>query len=617
MQIDSDIIGLYAGETRLSLVEIEKDLIALENMGANVDLSLAEHIYYTIHVIKNGAGLIGLLKIKELSQKIENVLGLICTDKLIPNPEIINILLLSIDRLMELVRQIDTSDEMDIDEHSVLLTGLTSAVLPDDQKKSITKVRDIPLPCGNHAFQVAEFNLLRGLDQGKHIYILVYDLIRDVQDKKETPLNLIRVVQQHGEMIDSLLDIQTVGTLEEDKSEIDMPYFILLASALTQEQLISKLELKPHQVHQVNNAIADLIHPQNKNEDYFHEKRPLVHQTKKRPFRKSEKKAHHQETLNALSNELSFALAQVNKEQPDTMTTIGLKRIHFVKKQIQHLVELENQKPLSDVLGKLNRSIRDYAFTSAINAKLHLQCDSINMDSRILKRLIEPLSDIVIKMISAIHHQPLDKANANMECPIEITLCAIKQETDTLLKITASSSFSISQDTLLKPISSGKKLETLFITLSRPETNEKSISLEMSIPQDLFIVHGYHVQVDKHHYVIPKLNVHDYLLKAGSESEMWRQFQSSVMFQYNNQWLPVVDISGKHDLSDYQDKKGIIVCRVGDQFFVICIDSTEQTLIDAVCQAPGKHLKAIVGNCIDEDIVMFVPDMGQLAAQVA
>src|ERR1700684_3985177 len=101
--LDDDLIHEYLAESREHLATIETDLLAMEQAGAAIDEKLVNRVFRAAHSIKGGAGFFDLLQIKELAHRTENVLDLVRERQLVPNSEIVSILLLAFDRLRSLI----------------------------------------------------------------------------------------------------------------------------------------------------------------------------------------------------------------------------------------------------------------------------------------------------------------------------------------------------------------------------------------------------------------------------------------------------------------------------------------------------------------------------------
>lgn len=125
MQIEDDeILQGFIEESLEHLADIENDLLAIEEDGADIDEDLVNKVFRAAHSIKGGAGFMGLTVIQDLSHVMENVLGLIRSCKLVPTPEIINVLLQASDKLNTMIEDVSNSNEYDIEEHLVPLNAI-------------------------------------------------------------------------------------------------------------------------------------------------------------------------------------------------------------------------------------------------------------------------------------------------------------------------------------------------------------------------------------------------------------------------------------------------------------------------------------------------------------
>ena len=155
---DDSFINDYLAESREHLADIETDLLSIESAGEHIDEQLVNKVFRAAHSIKGGAGFFNLSKIQELSHKTENVLDLIRSREMVPAADVINILLMSFDRLREMINNPAESQQADITELVVALTGLVSVHLPAAQKASLTKVVKVTAPGVKVIFSVPEFD---------------------------------------------------------------------------------------------------------------------------------------------------------------------------------------------------------------------------------------------------------------------------------------------------------------------------------------------------------------------------------------------------------------------------------------------------------------------------
>ena len=121
---DDEILQGFIEESLEHLADIENDLLAIEEGGADIDVDLVNKVFRAAHSIKGGAGFMGLTVIQNLAHAAENVLGLIRSEKLVPDPDIINVLLLASDELQQLIEDVETSNDVDITEHVNALNAI-------------------------------------------------------------------------------------------------------------------------------------------------------------------------------------------------------------------------------------------------------------------------------------------------------------------------------------------------------------------------------------------------------------------------------------------------------------------------------------------------------------
>lgn len=207
------LLAEFVNESREHLAGIETDLLAIEEAGANVDDELVNKVFRAAHSIKGGSSFFGLNKVKDLAHKAETVLDMMRSKKMTPNAEITNILLSAFDKLRDLINDTGASEEADIADLLVNLTGLASSWLPPEEKASLhTQVRLKALT--GEAVELLQVDLDRVKRQGKYIYLVDCDLIHDIQDKGVNLLTLFHKLTTAGEILDCKVDFDAVGTLD-------------------------------------------------------------------------------------------------------------------------------------------------------------------------------------------------------------------------------------------------------------------------------------------------------------------------------------------------------------------------------------------------------------------
>ncbi len=96
---DQETLQAFIEESVEHLADIETDLLAIEKDGQVINEERVNKAFRAIHLIKGGAGFVGLDTLQRLAHDAKNVLGLVRSRKLVPSPEVINALLLAADQL--------------------------------------------------------------------------------------------------------------------------------------------------------------------------------------------------------------------------------------------------------------------------------------------------------------------------------------------------------------------------------------------------------------------------------------------------------------------------------------------------------------------------------------
>jgi len=119
---NDDLINSFIEEAREHLPIIEASLLSLENKPE--DPETLNELFRSVHTIKGGAGFFGLNKITELTHGMESLLSLARANKLILTDAHIDVLLLSEDRLVQMIDDPSNSNNLDITQECRQLNDL-------------------------------------------------------------------------------------------------------------------------------------------------------------------------------------------------------------------------------------------------------------------------------------------------------------------------------------------------------------------------------------------------------------------------------------------------------------------------------------------------------------
>lgn len=73
--LDANSVREFAEEAREHIVALNRDLLELEERGADADSELVNEAFRAIHIVRGLSGMLGLGSINELAHKMEDVLA--------------------------------------------------------------------------------------------------------------------------------------------------------------------------------------------------------------------------------------------------------------------------------------------------------------------------------------------------------------------------------------------------------------------------------------------------------------------------------------------------------------------------------------------------------------
>jgi two-component system chemotaxis sensor kinase CheA len=483
---DDETLRMYVEESREHLSDIENDLLSIEEAGADIDEERVNKVFRAAHSIKGGAGFMGLNNIKELSHKIENVLGMIRSREIIPDPEVVNILLVAFYKLRELINNVDDSDQMDVSEHTVALNGITTAYLPASQKTTVARTVDIHLPDGKVVFKVSEFDVIQARKTGKFIYLVEYDLIHDVHKKGKTPLDILNLMQDSGILLDCKVDVASVGTLDDEEVSSRLPFFVLFATIIEPDIIGAIFEVDEEYIRLIedeNEAAPVSAQPPGGNAAPFEQPPPAPVQSygeevsdvleRGREFElqtqpgRADKVAsdvHVREPVSDVRAEAPRKAGRVAKAatvtQPETSlrvnvalldtlmtlagelvlsrnqllqaissgdrrsTEIGAQRINLVTSELQEAIMLTRMQPIGNIFNKFPRVVRDMALDLGREIALTIEGKEVELDKTLIEGLSDPLTHLVRNSIDHGIETPETRMKAGKSAMGLITLKA-------------------------------------------------------------------------------------------------------------------------------------------------------------------------------------------------
>jgi two-component system, chemotaxis family, sensor kinase CheA len=139
---DPELVAQFVTESREHLCDVEGQFLQIEAGGENVDVNLVNTVFRSVHSIKGAAGFLGLTTVNKLAHSLENVLGKMRTNDLVPTSYNVDVMLKASDALNKLFDDLESSNEVDVSEHVDVLDKIfngecdeCAAIVPQPKAK--------------------------------------------------------------------------------------------------------------------------------------------------------------------------------------------------------------------------------------------------------------------------------------------------------------------------------------------------------------------------------------------------------------------------------------------------------------------------------------------------
>jgi two-component system, chemotaxis family, sensor kinase CheA len=463
---DDETLRLYVEESVEHLADIENDLLAIEKDGADINEELVNKVFRAAHSIKGGAGFMGLNNIKELSHKMENVLGMIREREMAPNPEIVNILLLASDTLRNLLNNVGASNEMPIEEHVNALIALTTGTVPEKKKEKKQENIDLIFDNGRMVFNIPASDLANSRKKGQFIYLAELDLVNDIEKKGLTAAELLKRLSESGTILSNEVDVQSVGTLDKYTTSSKVPFLVLFGTILEPEMVNALFDIDEENIYllESDNNFVRLTEHGETAETTETKKLPNAS-----PVLQPDEKVFKEESASYSSPETASSPATTKESDPsvsssgktaesslrvnvsllDSLMTLAGElvlgrnqllqsiaqkdirviegtgqRLDLITSEIQEAIMMTRMQPIGNVFNKFPRVVRDLARNLNKEVKLTIEGEGVELDKTIIEAINDPLTHLVRNSVDHGIELPAERQRAGKESVGHVTLKA-------------------------------------------------------------------------------------------------------------------------------------------------------------------------------------------------
>ncbi len=409
-----DPIQDYLAECHEHLSHIESDLLAMEAAGAEADEELVNRVFRAAHSIKGGAGFFGLTAIRELAHRIENVLDLMRSRQMTPTPEAVSVLLLSFDKLRDLLSRPQDDDRASVEEYSAQLARLAAGNLPGAEANAVTERIALAVPGRAAPVEASAFDWAQARKTGKCVYVVRYDLIHDVHRLGRTPYQALKRLIEYGTVLETIFNIESAGTLDEDPPNtllLDVVY----ASALDTDLICSALDLPPDRTYRfdrdgtLKGSVGEL------ERRTAAEERPAGSAAAPNPHEppvaprapdKAPPAADPTVRLNVtlldslmtLAGELVLGRNQLTEavgRSDERAVRSSAQRIGQVTSELQEAITQTRMQPVGGLFARFPRLVRDLGRDLGKEVRLEVEGAEVELDKTLIEGLGDPLTHMV------------------------------------------------------------------------------------------------------------------------------------------------------------------------------------------------------------------------------
>jgi two-component system chemotaxis sensor kinase CheA len=428
----------FIAEIKDDLAGLEPSLLAMEQKGERTEDDLINHAFRTIHSIKGGAGFIDFKELAGLGHDMENVLMRLREKTLTITPDVVDALLMGFDKMKLMVEQIGKEGTWDYKKEKAALQN----ILNPDQKifESLETVDQIPsgqedaekLPADAYqalkplgpspVFQGREFlvdkkRLDHALAAQKFIYAVYVRFGTDLKAKSK----------DEGAIIDDMKSIGDIlfSDLEESRGKKERDGFFCVISTILDLPLLSQvLEIGKTQMTLVDRQFAGyetlmkgvssravkdkpaLKAPDTMAPPLFLADGPPVQGPAENLLSSASTGRSlriNVDLISRLMNRAGELVLARNQLRPflmshakeDNLASGILQNLDMVTADIQEAVMQMRMQPVSDLMGKYKRVVRDMARRISKKVEFILEGADVEVDRTVLEKLANPVTHLI------------------------------------------------------------------------------------------------------------------------------------------------------------------------------------------------------------------------------
>jgi two-component system chemotaxis sensor kinase CheA len=572
-----DLLREFLTESAESLAVLDLELVKLEQNPNNPDL--LGNIFRLVHTIKGTCGFLGLPRLESVAHASENVLGKVRDGELEVTPEIVSLILKSLDRIKSLLSSLEQTEAEPAGDDSDLITHLNALAEGQAAPAAVAPAAPAAAPEAPAAAPVAA-----PVAESEPVELAP-------EARTETARAAVTAIEEQAAREPSVA-AQNIRV-----------HVNLLENLMT---MVSELVLTRNQLLQIlrSQKESDFAAPLQRLNLVTSELQEGVMKTRMQPIGNAWAKL--PRMVRDLAHELN---KKIDLRMQGAETELDRQVLELIKDPLTHLV----------------RNCADHGLEGPGDRRK----SGKNETGRITLDAYHEGGQIVIEISDDGRGLPIDKIKAKAIANGLATEAELGGMTDdqiqqfifragfsTAAKITNVSGRGVGMDVVRTNI------EKIGGTIELRSKVGKGTAFFIKIPLTLAIVSALIVEAGAERFAIPQISVIELVRATANSGQKIEHIKGAPFLRLRNRLLPLVNLSNLLRLATEGDKKGddacIVVSQVGKHTFGIVVDrvfDTEEIVVKPVAPIL-RDISMFAGNTIlgDGSVIMILDPNGIASA---
>lgn len=431
--IDEEVLQIYLEESKDQLDQAEIDIL---EFSKNESSELINSIFRSIHSLKGGSMMMGKNNIGKLSHALENIFGKIRSNEIKIDHIIIDISLKAIDKLKEMIQNIDKEDSFD---NESLIEEIEKLKKPNLNSISENKISEKTILSINEEVELKKDNpdeeTSSNLEIQKYLSVSELDLKNVEEDAKNQNkylsfvyINLlnqsIKTIRDFNDVMEELSELIVKKNVVEKKiprinrEEDIFPYAMILISDKDPREIFSKYNI-------IIEKIFILVEPKNNDSSNYSTKEPREKSESVKPELKPKIDSEATDVqlkvnlgiideLIGLASEAVIVRNQILQSgewDDDSEQGIRMTRLSQIITSFQTRVMKTRLLKLQSIYPRISRSVRDISRQLEKEVEFFFDGGDVEMDRLVVDAIIESLTHIIRNSIDHGIETPSEREN--------------------------------------------------------------------------------------------------------------------------------------------------------------------------------------------------------------